>query len=538
MALVGNRVERPQQLAVLGVERLEEAAHAVLAAVGADQHLALDDGGRHRFRVALFRIGDLRLPQQLAGLRVERDELGVERAHEQPVALDRDAPVVRTAAKRRDRTHLVLVVPVFLAGRRVDRVHVVERRRQEHHAVDDDRRGLHRLQHRRLEDERRLELAHVPGVDLVAGVVARLRITPVRVDPVLRVGRRGIEHRLRDLWQRSRHRLRRRRRAGPRFLRMDAERQRKPGGCRNHACHSLAIDHCASSRGTRRNLRSDAWWRVAIAVIVRFASTCNLRLFVRCGSACDAPGDARVPSGSRSLPAVSPRRSAAAAAAPQHRFRRAFRCLDGDRGGCANRSPDDAFATNARLLASVRNDDASGIERALRDGAAVNSRNRLGESALLIALKKNRGDFAQTLLAAGADVNEAAVNGVTPLMAAAYAGNADMTRALLARGADPLPVDRIGKNAMTYAAGEGHAEIVSLLLAKGVDPNAVYRNDLTALMWAAGYGHAATVRVLIDAGARVDLRDNRGKSALDMAREFNHAEAAALLESARGSTAK
>jgi len=77
--------------------------------------------------------------------------------------------------------------------------------------------------------------------------------------------------------------------------------------------------------------------------------------------------------------------------------------------------PDDAFATNARLLASVRNDDASGIERALRDGAAVNSRNRLGESALLIALKKNRGDFAQTLLAAGADVNEAAVNGVTPL---------------------------------------------------------------------------------------------------------------------------
>ena len=75
-----------------------------------------------------------------------------------------------------------------------------------------------------------------------------------------------------------------------------------------------------------------------------------------------------------------------------------------------NATPDDAFATNARLLASVRNDDASGIERALRDGAAVNSRNRLGESALLIALKKNRADFAQALLAAGADVNEAAVD--------------------------------------------------------------------------------------------------------------------------------
>ena len=31
---------------------------------------------------------------------------------------------------------------------------------------------------------------------------------------------------------------------------------------------------------------------------------------------------------------------------------------------------DDDFATNARLLASIRNEDAAGVERALRDGAA------------------------------------------------------------------------------------------------------------------------------------------------------------------------
>ena len=39
---------------------------------------------------------------------------------------------------------------------------------------------------------------------------------------------------------------------------------------------------------------------------------------------------------------------------------------------------DDPFATNARLLASMRNDDGAGVARALHDGAAVNSRNRLG----------------------------------------------------------------------------------------------------------------------------------------------------------------
>ena len=193
---------------------------------------------------------------------------------------------------------------------------------------------------------------------------------------------------------------------------------------------------------------------------------------------------------------------------------------------------DDPFATNARLLASVRNDDTAGIARALRDGAAVNSRNRLGESALLMSLQKNRADIAQVLLDAGADVNEAAINGITPLMAAAFAGNVEMTRALLARGADTKAADRLGKNAITYAAGEGRTAVVRLLLDKGVDPNAAYRNDLTALMWAAGYGHADTVRALIEAGARVEPVDNRGKSALDMAREFKHASTVEVLEQA------
>ena len=93
-------------------------------------------------------------------------------------------------------------------------------------------------------------------------------------------------------------------------------------------------------------------------------------------------------------------------------------------------------------------------------GASPNARNRLGETALLIALKKNDDAMAQTMLAAGTDVNIAAVNGVTPLMAAAYGGQKDMVEALLARGASLDAVDRLEKNAMTYAAGEGRTEIV------------------------------------------------------------------------------
>jgi uncharacterized protein len=190
------------------------------------------------------------------------------------------------------------------------------------------------------------------------------------------------------------------------------------------------------------------------------------------------------------------------------------------------------FSANARLLTSARNDDAAGIERALRDGAAVDSRNRLGESALIIALKRNRPDLARVLIAAGANVNQPAINGVTPLMAAAYAGEVEIARSLLDKGADPAALDRLQKNAMTYAAGGGRTEVVRLLLAHGVDPNAIYRNELTALMWAAGNGHTATVEALLAAGARPELKDNRGKTALDIAREQGHADAVAALERA------
>ena len=196
VALLRDRIERPQQLAVGGGVRLHEPADPVLAAVGPDQHLVVDDGRRHRLAVALLGVGDLRLPQTVAALGVERDELGIERAHEEPPAGDRHAAVVRPAAERGHRPHLVLVVPVLLAGGGVDRVDVVVRRRQEHHAVDDDRRGLHRLDDLGLHDELDPQLVDVPGVDLVPRVVAELRVVTVRVEPVLRLAAGGGEHRL------------------------------------------------------------------------------------------------------------------------------------------------------------------------------------------------------------------------------------------------------------------------------------------------------------------------------------------------------
>jgi ankyrin repeat protein len=188
------------------------------------------------------------------------------------------------------------------------------------------------------------------------------------------------------------------------------------------------------------------------------------------------------------------------------------------------------LSSNARLLIAARAGDQAAVARALSDGASPNARNRVGETALVIALKNDQPGLAMDMVNAGTDVNLSAVNGVTPLMAAAHAGQTEIVRVLLAKSADVAAVDRLQKTAMTYAAGQGHTETVVLLLRAGVDPNLLYVHELTALMWAAGYGKTETVQALLAAGARADLKDDRGKTALDIAREGNFVDTVKLLE--------
>src|SRR6185503_18747588 len=64
---------------------------------------------------------------------------------------------------------------------------------------------------------------------------------------------------------------------------------------------------------------------------------------------------------------------------------------------------------NAQLLVAARNGDMAAVERALSQGAAPNSRNRLGKSALVLACEQGNAALAATLQRAGADVNLASL---------------------------------------------------------------------------------------------------------------------------------
>ena len=129
------------------------------------------------------------IPQELAGLGVQRDHVAVGGAAEHPPAGDGDAAigVERLGALRR-----VLVFPHLLAGLGVQRIGVV-RRGDIEHAVIDDRHRLEAVLDAELRRAHRLQLCRVGLVDLLeARIAMRLVVLVVHQPAVVGLGR-GIQ---------------------------------------------------------------------------------------------------------------------------------------------------------------------------------------------------------------------------------------------------------------------------------------------------------------------------------------------------------
>ncbi len=126
LARAGDGVERPQQLAVLRVVRLDAAADAELGAGEAGDHDAVEIERRGGEREAVLRAFGLHGPRSLAGAPVERDETTVERAEEHLVFAQGDAAIGPAAAHRRDlRIESGGPLPQDGAAHGIQREHVV-----------------------------------------------------------------------------------------------------------------------------------------------------------------------------------------------------------------------------------------------------------------------------------------------------------------------------------------------------------------------------------------------------------------------------
>ena len=190
----------------------------------------------------------------------------------------------------------------------------------------------------------------------------------------------------------------------------------------------------------------------------------------------------------------------------------------------------DRININGEFVLAAKAGRTERVTALLTEGAAVNSRDRNGDSPLNMAASKGNEALADILMRAGADVNLANIAGVTPLMGAAFSSNAQLARKLMAAGAKTDPIDQVKKNAAIYAAGVGCKECLAALLRAGAPVNARLDNDETLLMWAAGYGHVSTVQFHLEQCTDRSLKDNRGKTAADMARDGNFTAVAKLLE--------
>lgn len=85
---------------------------------------------------------------------------------------------------------------------------------------------------------------------------------------------------------------------------------------------------------------------------------------------------------------------------------------------------------------------------------------------LLLAVQNGHGEVCRFLLDHGADVNSRDKNGRTALMVACELGSPKVVEALMSKGADLTLVDSLGHNALHYSRLSENAGIQSLLLSK------------------------------------------------------------------------
>jgi ankyrin repeat protein len=176
----------------------------------------------------------------------------------------------------------------------------------------------------------------------------------------------------------------------------------------------------------------------------------------------------------------------------------------------------------ARLLLSAHADDLAGLEKILPLKPKLETPNRGGETALLIACERAGAAFVDRLLEAGANPNVKSDAGKTPLTVAARRGNLPVLEALLARGA-ALHVTGAGdRPPLIMAAESGRLEVVQRLLRAKHNPNAHGHDQMTALMVAAEHGHTDVVTLLLDSGAEIDALGPGGRTALMFAAANGH----------------
>ncbi len=179
------------------------------------------------------------------------------------------------------------------------------------------------------------------------------------------------------------------------------------------------------------------------------------------------------------------------------------------------------------------------VQRLISAGAALESRDGQGRSALLIAVDGNHIEIARALLRAGASVNTQADNRDTPWLLAGASGRSEIVAAMIPAGPDLSIRNRYGGNALIPACERAHVETAKLLLTSKIDVNHVNNLGWTCLLEIVILGnggprHQEVAKLVLAAGADPNLADKDGVPPLPHALRRGQREVARLIEQAGG----
>lgn len=189
----------------------------------------------------------------------------------------------------------------------------------------------------------------------------------------------------------------------------------------------------------------------------------------------------------------------------------------------------DVTKLNADLLEAAQKGDTGSVERLLREGAAIEAKNRTGSSPLALAANYGHADTAKLLLAKGADPVAGGLAGESALSEAAVGSNSTRVSLILERGSDsktsskalfamsesrPLVLNEEKQDVPVELAFPADSEILKLLIQHGADIETRDEEGATPLIRAAESGQTGIVRALLDHGANIGATDKYGNTAL------------------------
>ncbi|KAH9524149.1 hypothetical protein Btru_048251 [Bulinus truncatus] len=191
------------------------------------------------------------------------------------------------------------------------------------------------------------------------------------------------------------------------------------------------------------------------------------------------------------------------------------------------------------LMAAARNGSCQSLAILLSFGADVNSRDDLGDTALVYACRgrhlEDSSDYVifgqsqhpftisdqksciEQLIASRADLDNQGKNGMTSLMCCAQNGDWQLLEKLLEYIPNLELKSREHKTALMYACSknsESHCKCVSMLLKRDCDINAADDKGDTALMFCIDSGNMDAFRLLLSAGADINARNRLGITCL------------------------